>query len=88
MENEDKRKLSLETKYELRKQVVRLKQSGRQTSEIVEITGLQRLCQPHLEIISSWRARGDKDTTPREAGRRKASFDLRAGKSIAAADVG
>ena len=41
MGNEDKRKLSLETKYELRKQVVRLKRSGRQTSEIVEISGLR-----------------------------------------------
>jgi len=41
MEIEDKRKLKAESKYELRKQVVRLKRSGRPSSEIVEITGLR-----------------------------------------------
>jgi transposase len=42
MENQDQRKLSPETKYELRKQVVRLKKSGRSTPEVAEITGLRR----------------------------------------------
>ena len=43
MENEEKRdarKLSAETKYELRKQVVRLKKKGMKGQEISELVGL------------------------------------------------
>ena len=68
MRNEDKRKLSIETKYELRKQVVRLKQSGRPTVEIVEITGLRS--QSINRIWRSFQAGGQEAIRMRPQGRR------------------
>jgi len=68
MKNEDKRKLSIETKYELRKQIVRLKQSGRPTVEIVEITGLRS--QSINRIWRSFQAGGQEAIRMRPQGRR------------------
>lgn len=48
MEKTDVRTLSSETQYELRKQVVRLKQAGRSGVEISEITGLS---QAHISRV-------------------------------------
>jgi len=68
MENEDKRKLSAETKHELRKQVVRLKRDGRPTTEVSEITGLRR--QSVNRIWRAFQSGGQEAIKRRPKGRR------------------
>jgi transposase len=51
MEKTDTRKLSPETQYELRKQVVRLRKKGKSNQEIAEIVGVY-----HTHVSTIWQA--------------------------------
>jgi transposase len=51
MEKTDTRKLSPETQYELRKQVVRLRKKGKSNQEIAEIVGVY-----HTHVSTIWQS--------------------------------
>jgi len=68
MRDQDQRKLSPETQYELRKQVVRLKKGGRSTIEVSEITGFAR--QTVNSIWKKYQAIGLEALKIRPRGRR------------------
>lgn len=68
MKTSDARKLNQQTQFELRKQVVRLKEKGKNNAEISEIVGLS---QPHISTIWQKYQRGGLDAIkPGVRGRR------------------
>ena len=68
MKTTDARKLNQQTQFELRKQVVRLKEKGKNNAEISEIVGLS---QPHISTIWQKYQRGGLDAIkPGVRGRR------------------
>lgn len=68
MNNFDARKLNQQTQYELRKQVVRLREKGLDNQAISEIVGL---CQSHVSTICKKYERGGLDAIkPGQRGRR------------------
>ena len=68
MRTQDQRKLKPEVQFELRKQVVRLKNAGRSTVEVAEITGFAR--QTVDSICRKYRAGGVEAIKPRPRGRK------------------
>jgi transposase len=63
MKTTDARKLNQQTQYELRKQVVRLKEKGENNATISEIVGLS---QSHISTIWQKYQRGGPDAIKRD----------------------
>lgn len=69
MEKTDTRKLSPETQYELRKQVIRLRKQGKPNKEISELVGL---CPTHVSTIWQLYQKGGIDALkPKVRGRKE-----------------